>query len=144
MATKPPSYGGGPQKILAYVTNEIVSAVKKAISDLGKFGCTKVNKVIAELRNEGANVPRGIDSWSCDQKIAFVAGLGPLGVSCLIAGALVAGVAGNAPAIVNKYGKQAEQAANAILAHSGVQAAANAVGSAAGDVGDAVSKAVKF
>lgn len=133
MATKPPAISGGPDKVLKFVTNKVIDEIKKAISDLGKFGCAKVNKVIAELRNEGASLPKDIDKWSCDQKIAFVAALGPYGVACLAAGSLVVGMSGNAAKEVQKYGDQANRAAQAAIAKSGVDAAAKAVGNAATD-----------
>lgn len=51
--------------------------------------CTKADMVVSQIRARGGAVPAEYNRWSCDQKIAFVAALGPAGVAALLAGALV-------------------------------------------------------
>jgi hypothetical protein len=101
-------------------------AINKAKAAL----CKKADQVVKQLRAKGGAVPKEYDRWSCDQKIAFVAALGPEGVAMVLAGAL----AGKwATATANEIKKLTGDAANAFT--SNTKGATNAVKSVGKKIG---------
>ena len=72
----------------------VLKRLKKELNKARNIACGKIDSVIAQLRAKGAKVPK-MTGWSCDQKIAFVAALGPYGIATVVAGALVGQLATN-------------------------------------------------
>ncbi|MDO8681287.1 MAG: hypothetical protein Q7R30_22435 [Acidobacteriota bacterium] len=71
--------------------------------------CRNADKVYAKLKEKGAELPSQSkwDGLSCDQKMGFIAALGPYGTALLLAGALVGGFVTGAAAETAKYAKAA-------------------------------------
>lgn len=98
----------------------IVAQLKKAIKGLGQVACKHIDRTIQQLRSKGAKVPK-MDGWSCDQKIAFVAALGPYGIATVLAGALAGKLATDTVKEVGRNLAAAQNAVQAISAKLGVK-----------------------
>lgn len=77
---------------------QMINKVKKQI-------CARADKTAAEIRKKGGYIPKEFSKLSCDQKIAFIAALGPYMLPVLLGTALASGV--------GKAGAQALRAASA-------------------------------
>lgn len=102
----------GPGAVFKWTVDRFVKELKKAMANLRGQFCGNANKVYKKLKDAGAAVPKQSkwDDLSCDQKIAFVAALGPQGVAMLVAGTLVAGFARDAVGEFKKFGGKASDA----------------------------------
>ena len=137
-----PSFGAaprgkkGPLAVLAWATNRFVYELKKAMRQLGKVFCANADKVYKELLKAGAALPKQSkwDALSCDQKLAFVAALGPWGVGMLAGGALLGGFASDAAGQFKKWGPKAGAAVADLSKKLGVKVP---------DIGGAVSSLAK-
>lgn len=87
--------------------------------------CSKANKILGTLNAK----PKGWDKWSCDQRLAFVAGAGPLLMQAVLAGNVAASAAKATANEVNRFSKSASDLA---------ESAGKAAERAADDVGDTV------
>lgn len=85
----------------------LADAASKAVADAGKKACAKAEDAYHEVKKRGGSIPYW-DKMSCDQKIATIAGLGPLGLGLgVIGGAVVGGtqrVVDNATSTTTKIG----------------------------------------
>ena len=110
----------GPLGVLDWAYRRLLAETKKMLRDIGKEGCRAVNNAIAQLRRAGANVPT-MSGWSCDQKIAFVAALGPAGVTLIITGALTGRLATDTANEVRRLSGRAEDAVRAVSNSLGIK-----------------------
>lgn len=128
----------GRANVLQWAVKRFVSELKKAMLQLRNQLCAGADKVYEKLHD--ANVGKvGLPkraTWaklSCDQKIAFVAALGPQGMAMLYAGALVGSWAADAQKEFKRYGKAAANVVDKI---------ADAIGGSATKIADDVAKGV--
>lgn len=128
----------GRANVLKWAVRRFVSELKKAMLQLRNQLCAGADKVYEKLHD--ANVGKvGLPkraTWaklSCDQKIAFVAALGPQGMAMLYAGALVGSWASDAQKEFKRYGKAAANVVDKI---------ADAIGGSATKIADDVAKGV--
>ena len=71
--------------------------------------CDNTDKVYVKLKKAGAALP-ATSKWnglSCDQKLAFMIALGPMGLQMVIAGTRLGGFATNAVKEMSKYADSA-------------------------------------
>ena len=133
----PPKFAKkGPGAVFKWSVDRFVKELKKALKNLGAQFCKNADKVYKKLADAGAAVPKQSkwDDLSCDQKIAFVAALGPQGVLMLASGALAAGFARDAAAEFKKFGGKASAAVADLSKKLGVKVPKLNVGGTAGDV----------
>lgn len=110
-----------------------LSAINRAKANL----CRKADRVVAQIRGRGGVVPKGYDSLSCDQKVAFVAALGAtagLGLAVVLGGSLVGGLA-------SASGQELTRLAD--RAKGSVRGFENAVSSTIENIGDTASNLAK-
>jgi hypothetical protein len=67
--------------------------------------CDNATAVGNEMASKGFALPAGFSGWSCDQKIAFIAIMGPFGIPILLAGALVNGAIAGLSEEISKAGE---------------------------------------
>lgn len=127
----------GYQNVLKWTVKRLEAEVKKALNAFRNELCDNANKVYAKLKANGASVPKRStwDSYSCDQKIGFIAALGPYGSAMLAAGALVGGWVSNTTGEWKKFNAYGYGAA--AKGTGWLEAAAGTVGDAAGDAWEA-------
>ena len=101
--------------------------------------CANADRVYAKLKAAGADTP-STSKWnglSCDQKMAFIAALGPYGVPMLVAGALVSGFVSNAAGEFKRYGGAAAKSLG-----SAAKSFSDSVTSSASSAASSVAKSV--
>ena len=97
----PPKY----ERLASWIVQSIIKAAKKALRDIGKLGCDKADKAIKALKAKGVPVP-DMKGWSCDQKLAFIASLGPDGMALLLGTAATAKLAKDAAEEAKRLGRK--------------------------------------
>lgn len=122
------AYGAGAGAALPVLTSRSSLACgQKKINEAKARLCKKADAVAHKLeaRFGSSVVPKRWDKFSCDEKIAWVAALGPLGTSALLAGTLagagwdvtrktVEGWAQDAESAAKKVGDALEDAGGAV------------------------------
>lgn len=116
------------------LVNWIVSELKKQIRKMGQIVCGHIDYVVSRLRSQGAKLPKSIDSWSCDQKVAFVAAMTPWGVAAVLTGALTGALATNTAAEVERNLEKAKNAVKSLSQKLGISVPSFEIGGTAGSV----------
>ena len=105
-----------------------------------KFLCANADKVVAKLKAKGAKIPKQWKKFSCDEKIAWVAALGPTGITMVLAGALLGKFSTDA---VNETKRFAEFAAKTAGKYgNAAKDAAKDFGGSVSDAGKSVAKSI--
>lgn len=144
------SFASGSASVLKWATSRFVYELKRQMNSLKASFCANADKVYEKLHDADVGkvgLPKRA-TWkklSCDQKVAFVAALGPQGALMLASGALVASWAMDAKAEFKKYGQSAASAVDKIAAGlgGGAQKIGDEVKKGLSSAGNAVSDAAK-
>lgn len=134
-------YAAGASAGIA-VLPDILQCGPALINKAKKALCKKADRVASQLKAKGAKIPKAWGSFSCDEKIAWIAALGPTGVAQVLAGQLIGKFATDAADEVKKWRGQA--LTNAGKFGSTAKNAAKNVGSAFESAGNAAANLFKF
>ena len=68
----------GPPAVVQYLVNRLYAEMQK----LKNRACKEIDRTLRTIRKHGHEIPY-MDGWSCDQKVAYVVGLGVPGILLL-------------------------------------------------------------